>query len=281
MPLRKHSGQKFKFAQTYTVTYRTAKEDHQIAQKQWRLLQDLRRVMDGNLAGLRRLLNLFKRAAKAPEHSEVNAHGFRFAMRSHGLRDPILLRRLFAEFSSGPDTIDFRNLIGVLVSVNNEPLEMKLDLLYDTWDADCNGALSFGEIVPYVTFDIPMHQKEVALFNFQRTWRLVARLGLDAVSAEMLDAPAAGSFEATKEVLIDACQTMPSVHSFFYHILTRRPAVAANRHGGALLSTLHSRLRELDAEVAKEFVNWKVSKAPCAENLRQLRPRSVMPKPFG
>lgn len=248
VPLRSLLRQRYRFARTYTVIYDSGKVEDKDAEKQWRLLQDSRRLMDSSVDGLRRLLGLFKSSAKAPEHSEIGPHHFRMAMRQHGARDPVLLRRLFAEFSTMPDRIDFRHFLFVLASVNEESAEHRLGLMFEVWDADDSGTLSAGEIGPHVTSDQPTHKKEAALEGFNRAWRQIVRFCEKEDNGEMF-AGLGGPNEVTKDNLIGACAAIPQVRAYFDDMITRKPPKAAERQHG----TLQARMRELDAEVVEEL----------------------------
>ena len=71
------------------------------------------------------------------------------ALMSNGLKDVILIQRLFDGFreTSAPERrIDFRQFVRALATMSREPIEARVDMLFDVWDADDSGTLVYQEL---------------------------------------------------------------------------------------------------------------------------------------
>lgn len=213
-------------------------------EKQWQLLKDAKKVMDMSLAGLRRLYLLFFEAVKSPEQSLVGPSTFRMVVQRYGIRDTVLLKRLFCEWCEDTDRINYRDFMRVLISVNTEPMEDRLGLLFEIWDLDQSLSLSYSEMSGIMCSGVPAIELEQVTEQFNRVWADM-RNTLQTTDDWMGPSRASG---LSKEDLTGACQKMPHVKDFFDNMLTRRaPSVGESVH-----TDFAVRLRELEAEVLKE-----------------------------
>jgi hypothetical protein len=156
---------RFVYARTCTVLYDSKTESNTRAVRQWRLLRDACRIMDCSVAGLRRLYDLY-RAMGQPREALVNYSPFRQGLIRHGMRDPVLAKRLFGEFRAppdpdnpGPSSLNYRHFVRALCSMNKEDAQERISLLFDVWDADDSGKLSRAELAEHVLADVPLHKK--------------------------------------------------------------------------------------------------------------------------
>ena len=249
VPIKARSANKFRYARTYTILYGSQKAKSIVAEKQWQLLQDARKVMDCSLAGLRNLFIIFSDAAKAQDESMVGPRTFKLALEKHNVRDGVMTRRLFTEFASKeqPNRIDFRNLLRVLATVNEEKIEDKLDLLFDVWDVDNSRTLSFNELSPNVFADLSTDEMAGAADQLNKTWKEIKDSLSDADGGDSWMAMSRAN-GITKEELVGAAESRPSVQLFFTKMLTRLPPKADERR----TLSFETRLAELQAEIIEE-----------------------------
>ena len=245
LPLPSGSNrQKFKYARTYTIMYDSEKEHDLREEKQWQLLKDTKKVMDMSLEGLHRLYMLFFETVKSPEQSLVGPSTFRMVVTAYGIRDSVLLKRLFCEFCEQADRINYRDFMRVLVSVNEEPVEARLGLLFEIWDMDQSRSLSYSELSGIMLSGIPAHELEAVTEQFNKVWNEM-RSSLQGTDDWIGLSRASG---LSKDDLVGACQKLSHVRDFFERRLTRRsPQVGETHH-----TSFQVRLRELQAEVIKE-----------------------------
>ena len=237
--------QKFKYARTYTIMYDSEKEHDLREEKQWQLLKDTKKVMDMSLDGLHRLYMLFFETVKSPEQSLVGPSTFRMVVTAYGIRDSVLLKRLFCEFCEQADRINYRDFMRVLVSVNEEPVEARLGLLFDIWDMDQSRSLSYSELSGIMLSGIPTHEVEAVTEQFNQVWSKM-RSSLQGSADDWIGLSRASGL--SKDDLVGACQKLSHVRDFFERRLTRRsPQVGETHH-----TSFQVRLRELEAEVIKE-----------------------------
>ena len=185
--------QRYRYARTCTIVYDGAgSAESAAAEKTWRLLQDARRALDLSSAGLQALFETLQRLAPARNVALMEAHTFRRAFhhyfKKHGVRDMILVRRLFANFKEPepavddgePSLIDYRQFVRVLATMSQEHVEERVKVLFDVWDADESGSLSFPELASHVTHDLPMHKVEGAMEEFAVVWSQIKRYAANA-----------------------------------------------------------------------------------------------------
>ena len=244
---------KHKFARTLTMVYDKEKEGLLAAEKTYKLLQDTKKVIDMSISGLRRLYRIFYDAMASADISYIGPRTFRLALAKHGTRDVILMQRLFQEFCSPiyPGKIDYRSFLRVLASMNEEPVEDKLILLFEVWDIDQSGTLTHGELAPIVVHGLPVAEMERAMERFNKAWKDISTLlhGSQQNQAAASWIGGGHSSGVSKEDLCDACYKLPSVRDFFTEILTRQPPKADDR----LPLNFQSRLKELELQIKEEI----------------------------
>ena len=286
----KEGKQRYRYARTCTIVYDGAgSAESAAAEKTWRLLQDARRALDLSAGGLQALFRIFQRHAPAKDHAFMDAMAFRRSFhqyfKRHGVRDMILVRRLFANFkekeedesantgdaTKDDDTdnqprIDFRQFVRILASMSREFIEDRVDVLFEVWDADESGTLSFTELASHVTHDLPIDRVEGAMEEFAIIWGQIKRYAANArraageeVEEDPFSSGGIGSIkkdvnaaELEKQHLVAACAHLPAVRYFFEDLLTHKPPKADELARGNLQRNFQARLRELDAEVYME-----------------------------
>ena len=249
--------QRYRYARTYTVVYDgNGTEETAAAEKTYRLLLDTARAINLRTAGLTNLFHIMQNAAPSSEHSLIGPRAFKLGMAQYGLKDPILTQRLFNEFKEPPDPeqpsrIDFRQFLRTLATMSKEPVEDRLSLLFEVWDADESGTLSYPELATHVVHDLAVHKRESALHSFNNVWTQVKNFSKERdAESESFDASSGAATEVSRDNLVDACTRLPAVRHFFDAMLTRRPPKAdelARRFGN-----FQARLRELDGQVFEE-----------------------------
>ena len=219
------------------------------AYKQWQLLQDTRKVIDCSADSLRRLYSIFARSIGAnSDQILVGPRTFRLALANHGVRDVILMQRLYGEFCSpfNSDKIDFRAFVGTLCSVSEASIEDKLDLLFDVWDVDESGSLTFHELSPIIIGMIPTHEVDMMASQLSKVWNAI-RTGKEEPGGASSWIGASHGAGLSKEDLIHACGKSPLVREFFCRVIDR-PAPAAKENK----VSFKDRMRELHADMIKE-----------------------------
>ena len=262
VPLHSGSLKKYyKYQRTATLVYGGGTREiteRESAMRVWRLLMDTKPVIDQTLVGLRRLFDIFVDAEATPGHSLFGPRAFRLALERYGVRDTVLVRRLFDEFcekedeeEDTPRLIEVRQFLRILISVNKEPIEDRLSLLYDLWDVDNSLTLSHKELLTHVVYDLPVYKKDIAFNAFNRVWQQVRGFAQEQDGLEGSRAKANKSGEVTKDDLIASCQKLQAVANFFEEFLVRRMPKAENEER----PHLKSRMSQLDAEVREEVRN--------------------------
>lgn len=268
IPLKAMSRQRYKYSRTFTIMYDAEKEKDIMIEKQYRLLQDSKKVLDMSISGLRRLFRIFYHSVQNVEQSLVGQRHFRLALAKHGVRDVILMQRLFTEFCSPVDRtrIDYRQFVRILTSVNEESVEEKLALLFEVWDIDQSGTLSYSELSPVVLLGAPSGDMEALMDKFNKVWADIRNF-LNESNEEWIGASRNGG--VSNDDLVNACERLPAVCEFFDKILTRSPPKADDKTD--YTRSFQLRLRELEAEVQKEIAKEK--------ELDQKRAESRSPSP--
>jgi hypothetical protein len=237
------------------MAFHAPQEQHLKDEKQWQLLKDTKKIMNTSLDGLRRLFDLFFEAASSAEQSMLHPRVFRQCLAKYGLRDVVLMSRLFKEFCEMPDRIDYRAFLGILCSVNQEPAGERLELLFDVWDMDLSNSLSYAELAAIVLNGVPAHEKERATERFNRIWIDIRQhLAASATADNDTWIGMNRSSGLTKEDLSTACLKMPHVREFFDHVLTRRSPGVNDNHRTAF----STRLLELEAELVREAKHGEI-----------------------
>lgn len=257
--------QRYKYSRTFTIMYDSQKEKDIAAFKQHQVLRDSRRVINCRSASLRRLYEIFNESIGAnSDQSLVGPRTFRLALARHGVKDVILMQRLYNEFRSplGGSKIDFRAFIGVLCSMNDEPVEQKLDLLFDVWDVDEGGTLTHGELAPIIQGMVPEAQLEMMTDLFNKAWTEIRQICYGKSNSEgnkednWIGRSAASG--VSKDDLVNAVLKSPSVRDFFDRILNRPPPKARDD-----VISFTDRMRELHMFMHRERKEF--------EKLEQLR----------
>ena len=219
------------------------------AYKQWQLLQDTRKVIDCSPASLRRLYDIFASSLGAnSDQILIGPRTFRLALANHGVRDVILMQRLYGEFcnSSDSEKLDFRAFVGTLCSVSEASIEDKLDLLFDVWDVDESGSLTHHELAPIIIGMIPKHEVQMMTGQLTKVWNAI-RTGKDEPGGASNWIGASRNSGMSKEDLIFACGKSPLVREFFRRVADR-PAPAAKENK----VSFKDRMRELHTDMIKE-----------------------------
>lgn len=284
VPIKASTNRKVKYQHTLTVVFdagTVASLERDDESRVWRLLQDTRTMIDGTVRGLRRLFEICKEAAPATEQSLLTERAFKFALTTmYGARDTVLIQRLFEEFSEEeeddmPPRIDLRHFVRQFVSINREPIETRLELLFEIWDLDDSSTLKFAELADHVVHDLPVYKRDRAIETFSRVWTHIRGFAIrenDGFLNSSNSAP-----EVTKENLIDACSSLPIVAHFFEEFMTRWPPKA---NSSALWTEdsrrrmLLGRMTKLDAEVRMEVRNEGRPKTAPAQQ-HKIDPRLV------
>ncbi len=244
LPLSTSNKQKFKYARTYTIMYDQEKERDLKEEKQWVLLKDTKKVMDMSMGGLARLFALFQQVARGAEQSMIGPRTFSGVLRQNGIRDPVHIDRLFKNFGEEPDKIDYREFMRTLCSVNEEPVEDRLHLLFDVWDVDNSGSLSYSELGQIMVNGVPTNELDKVTETFNRVWSEIRSQSHESEENWIGPGRAAG---ISREDLVETARRPGFVRDFFIQLLTRQ-APAAREHE----LNFAARLRELEAEILKD-----------------------------
>ena len=231
LPLSSSNNQKFKYARTCTIIFDQEKARDLKEEKQWVLLKDTKVVMDMSTAGLKRLFSLFKEASRGMGvgDSMIGPRAFSLALRQMGLRDPVHIDRLFKNFNhpNQPEKIDFREYMRTLCSVNEEPIEDRLRLLFDVWDVDHSGSLSYSELGIIIVTGVDSGDLDTVTEAFNRVWSEIRSQSQNKEEDWIGPGRAAG---ISKEDLVESVRRPGFVRDFFIQQLTRQaPARGGQR----------------------------------------------------
>ena len=210
------------------------------------MLKDTKKVMDTSLDGLRQLYKFFLESVKSTDNSHVGPSTFRQVLSRHGIRDTILMGRLYKDFCELPDRINYREFIRILCSVNDEPIEERVGMLFEVWDVDHNGSLTHSELVQDIAVGMTSHEIEKFMHQFNRVWAEIWRLAYGESQNWIGPSRSAG---VPRDDLVDATRKPGLVRDYFVKVLTRQPPHADDRDR----PNFQARLRELEAEIMKEM----------------------------
>ena len=219
----------------------------QKAQQRRRLLKAASIVADLSCAGLKRLNAIFVNALNVQQWL-VGPKTFRLALAQHGIRDQVMQHRLFSELMLEPrlgenskvPKLDYRDFVCLLAIVAAEPVEAKLEVIFDIFDNAeqlLDGQRSDGLTVPEMMHAIMLEQAKED--------RMLIQSALELILGEIRNAKAVANGEAddywmtpartvglNREELMDALKTMPIVHEFFSRVLSEQ---AEHAKAGALM----------------------------------------------
>ena len=92
----------------------------------------------------------------------------------HGIRDPVLVQRLFAEFMEKeppePTRLDYREFLRACSGMDDAPTEEKLSLLFAIYDVDRSGTLSLGEMTQIFVKGEPSSAQQRIIERTERMW---------------------------------------------------------------------------------------------------------------
>lgn len=244
MPIRARSSQKFKYARTYTIVYDAEKEKDRREEKIWQLLRDTRKVTDISVRGIRRLHHIFV-AAVSPEQRLLGPRTFRLVLAKFGIKDMVLMERLFTTFCEPSERLDYREFLRVLVSVNEEPIDVRVELLFEIHDADQSGMLSHAEITQIVVSGVAAEARDAVTENFNKIWAEIRANQQEQDGYWMTPSRSSG---ISKADLVHGCRQLVSVREFLAKMLTREPPKAEE----VRVESFQARLKKLQTEVIRD-----------------------------
>ena len=97
VPIPPRGGKmRVKYCRSYTIVYHKRRDEHHDDLVKWDLFREVSRVCDLSTAGLERLLDSF--ISTAVIGSSVGPGQFKAVLAAHGVRDRVLVQRLFSAF---------------------------------------------------------------------------------------------------------------------------------------------------------------------------------------
>ena len=222
---------------TYSLLYDVGDEEVKHEDRVWKLLVETRTVLDLSIGGLQTLYDTFREVPSESrqflDETSFSLALSRFGAR-HGAVDPIIVKRLFGEFSApveednpaGRKQLNFRELLMTFVQVCEDPVIARLELMLDVWDADDDGVFTYAEFAGHVTTGLSSNQRHYAIARFKVAWGRIKEFNID------LSTPSRNTVykPITKEALIDTCRAMPEVRHFFEDMLSTCSATPQPMH---------------------------------------------------
>ena len=105
-------GQRHKFVKTMTISFDKKDLGLQKVDKHWQLIEDAARQSDFSIPQLKEMLKAFNLQKEAGS-TLVGPHTFRLVLAKFGIKDAILVRRLFEGFCGCGTKVDYRDLLCV------------------------------------------------------------------------------------------------------------------------------------------------------------------------
>jgi len=234
---------KIKFCRNVTVVYGADQVSQQARAKVYsQIVRDVSKFADLTIAGLTKLLEMFV-SQSVPSNTLRSAAQFREALSLHGVKDRVLIQRMFAYFVDESKTkvtaqinmIDYRDFCFSLLTATDEPLSAKVTLLFQLYDVDQSGTLALNELTSIFTRNLPPSDTDRISHEIEVTWEEIRSRheGVD----DLLSTEAAG---IKREQLLDAIESLPPVRSFFSSVLTKSTQAAVVHQ-----KSFESRLAEL------------------------------------
>ena len=114
------SGSKIKYARSYTIMFQKDKgqKENEALLSKWQLVQQAQKAIDISIEGLCKLHESFEQIARDEQKGTVGPRQFWMVMSSLGMRDPVLVQRMFTEFMEDVGRLDYRDFIISLSQVH-------------------------------------------------------------------------------------------------------------------------------------------------------------------
>jgi Ca2+-binding EF-hand superfamily protein len=193
-------------------------------------------------------------AAVAPAGRPViSPRQFRGVLSRHGIRDPVLVQRLFAEFMEKeppePTRLDYREFLRACSGMDDAPTEEKLSLLFAIYDVDRSGTLSLGEMTQIFVKGEPSSAQQRIIERTERMWAEIRMRRGDAGGDWFSMSKAEG---ITKEDILACCAESDSIKFFFESVLDRERPKPPASEGGDFKSRLAAMQAEQERARARE-----------------------------
>ena len=95
--------------------------------------------------------------------------------------------------------IDFRHFMHIVTTMVSQPVEARVSLLFDVWDADMSGTLSHSELVHHFTHGLPVHKIQGAIEAFNQVWTQIRAFNAHEIEKEIAKETDGESFTIRKE----------------------------------------------------------------------------------
>jgi len=114
------SSSKIKYARSYTIMFQKDKgqKENEALLSKWQLVQQAQKAIDISIEGLCKLHESFEQIARDEQKGTVGPRQFWMVMSSLGMRDPVLVQRMFTEFMEDVGRLDYRDFIISLSQVH-------------------------------------------------------------------------------------------------------------------------------------------------------------------
>ena len=123
---------RIKYARTVTIVYESEQREAHSEAQRMALLREIGKLYDFSIEALHGIFKSFLAVAR-PGQSLIGPKTFRLVLARHNVRDAVIQQRLFFEFSDvrNPEKLEFRGFLRVLSRLADEPIEAKLELLFE------------------------------------------------------------------------------------------------------------------------------------------------------
>ena len=194
-------------------------------------------------------------AAVAPAGRPViSPRQFRGVLSRYGIRDPVLVQRLFAEFMEKeppePTRLDYREFLRACSGMDDAPTEEKLSLLFAIYDVDRSGTLSLGEMTQIFVKGEPSSAQQRIIERTERMWAEIPDAARGDAGGDWFSMSKAEGI--TKEDILACCAESDSIKFFFESVLDRERPKPPASEGGDFKSRLAAMQAEQERARARE-----------------------------
>lgn len=231
------SKSKIRYARSYTILLHRDKgghmEDEALLSKS-HLVQQAQKTIDLSLEGLRKLHDSFEEISTSCDERKgaVGPRRFWTVMSSLGMRDPVLVQRIFTAFMregvrEDAACLDCRDFILTLAQASPEPIEAKVSLVFRLYDVDHSNTISLHELTQIFVRGQPTTTQQKTVGRIERLWHEI-HASSEQPEGDWWTAGLAPSEQGLRcEDLLTACRRSSKVRELFRSVLSRDQPAAA------------------------------------------------------
>lgn len=143
------------------VIYDPPQDSQDPEAQHWKLVRKIASAIDCSAPALLELFRSFVTNIR-PGETHVGPKVFHRVWSSRGVKDRVLVQRVFNEFVDVQGRVDFRDMIKAFLLVSSNTTTEKLALCFEVFDLDMDGSLSFNELTKVATRSQPRDRSDPA-----------------------------------------------------------------------------------------------------------------------